>query len=136
MRVFMSIVLLSIISTGLAAERSGDRRSRGARSGHRRAGGDNERMADMLRERHEQRKEKMADMIEERKSKLADHKTGRKLLDDEEHARFSRQIVNFGRKLDQLNSMSDAEREEMIGHEVDMMDRMKDRERDMFRRDL
>jgi len=93
-------------------------------------------MANMLRERHEQRKLKMEEMIQERKLKLADHKSGRKLLDDEEHERFNRQIVNFGRKLEQLNSMSEAEREEMIAHEVDMMDRMKERERDLFRRDL
>mmetsp|Transcript_17916 Transcript_17916/g.33334 ORF Transcript_17916/g.33334 Transcript_17916/m.33334 type:complete len:139 (-) Transcript_17916:17-433(-) len=138
MRLFVFVaVLFATVTTGaLAAERSRDRRSRSGRSGYRRAGGDKERMADMLRERHEQRKEKMAEMIEERKSKLADHSAGRKLLNDEEHERFSRQIVNFGRKLEQLNSMTDAEREDMIAHEVDMMDRMKERERDMFRRDL
>uniref|UniRef100_A0A7S1ZMD2 Uncharacterized protein n=1 Tax=Trieres chinensis TaxID=1514140 RepID=A0A7S1ZMD2_TRICV len=94
------------------------------------------RMTDMLRERHEQRKSKLAEMIEERKVKLADHKAGRSLLVDEEHERFSRQVVNFGRKLEQLNSMSEAEREEMISHEVDMMERMRERESEMFRSDL
>ena len=98
--------------------------------------GDKNGMIDRLRERHEERKSKLAEMVEERKVKLADHKAGRKLLQDEEHERFSRQVVNFGRKLDQLHSMSESELEEMISHEVEMMERMQDRETEMFRREL
>ena len=81
-------------------------------------------------ERMDSREQKIKEMIEERKQQLAEHESGRTLLDTEvnthrnqltstiylfqlylnfvmqNHARVKRQIVNFGRKLEQMQGMS------------------------------
>jgi hypothetical protein len=48
--------------------------------------------------------EKIQEMIQERRTMLEDHENGSRRLNDEEHARASRQAVNFQRKLDTMKA--------------------------------
>ena len=48
--------------------------------------------------------ENIQKMIHERGRMLKDHENGDRRLNDEEHARASRQVVNFQRKLDAMKA--------------------------------
>ena len=56
------------------------------------------------------------------------------LLSTEDHERVTSQVDNFRRKLDQILSMTDADREEMVEREVGMMERRRTRMREVGRR--
>merc|ERR1719464_923335 len=85
----------------------------------------NDEKVKMVMERMNAREEKIIEMIDERKKQLADHESGRSLLNNEDHERVKRQIVNFGRKLDQMQSMSAKDKHEMVQREVEMYDEMR-----------
>jgi hypothetical protein len=48
--------------------------------------------------------EKIQEMIHERVAMLESHESGNRRLNDEEHARATRQVVNFQRKLDSMKA--------------------------------
>jgi hypothetical protein len=49
-------------------------------------------------------------LLEERHRSLSDHESGRSLLNDEEHSRFQRQVINFDRKLKQMKESTHNDR--------------------------
>lgn len=53
-------------------------------------------------------------LLEEHGRKLQDHKSGRRLLDDEEHRKLLRQVDAFQRKLTQINGATDKDRMERL----------------------
>jgi hypothetical protein len=48
--------------------------------------------------------------LEERRQSLSEHESGRSLLNDEEHNRFQRQVINFERKLKQMKESTHNDR--------------------------
>lgn len=49
-------------------------------------------------------------LLEERRQILSEHESGRSLLSDEEHSRFQRQVINFERKLKQMEESTHNDR--------------------------
>lgn len=78
----------------------------------------------MLSARHERRKEKLAELIEDRKGQVEAHQSGRKLLSTEDHHRVLKQIDNFSRKLETLQSVSQEHLNDIMGTEADALFRM------------
>lgn len=92
-----------------------------------RSGFDKEEMRGHIKERMLMRENKMKELIELRSKALEDHATGRRLLEDEEHQRFTRQVKNFKLKLERNAKLSSNELEEMVEHELVMMETMSER---------
>lgn len=86
---------------------------------------DKEKLVKMMNDRHERRMTKMEDMLKERQVQLEDHNAGRRLLKDEDHERILRQVNNFGRKLEQMKSMDEEEKKEMIETEAASFHKMR-----------
>lgn len=57
-----------------------------------------------IKNHHRARMEKIQEMIHERVAMLESHESGNRRLNDEEHARATRQVVNFQRKLDSMKA--------------------------------
>jgi hypothetical protein len=57
---------------------------------------------DPIKENHERRMARLAEMIDERHQRMADHKSGRRRLTEDEFHRTARQVENFQRKLDSM----------------------------------
>lgn len=93
-----------------------------------------EQMTDSIVDRNERRQQKLQRILEERERDLADHNSGRRFLSTEDHERVTSQVDNFRRKLDQILSMTDADREEMVEREIGMMERRRTRMREVGRR--
>ena len=57
---------------------------------------------------HEKRRDSLARILEETKEKVADHHSGRKLLEDDQIALFEKRVGLYERKLEKMNQpMSD-----------------------------
>ena len=121
----LAILLVCVIATWSPVAVNAGRRDSDRRD---------EEMRARIVERMATRKEKLGEMIEERKNQLADHKSGRSLLSDDDHERVKRQIKNFSRKLEQLSNISPSEHEEMVTREMEML-QMHDREQRRLQRD-
>eukprot|EP00546_Thalassionema_frauenfeldii_P020746 CAMPEP_0178896298 /NCGR_PEP_ID=MMETSP0786-20121207/1086_1 /TAXON_ID=186022 /ORGANISM="Thalassionema frauenfeldii, Strain CCMP 1798" /LENGTH=112 /DNA_ID=CAMNT_0020566667 /DNA_START=94 /DNA_END=429 /DNA_ORIENTATION=+ len=81
-------------------------------------------IAERYNTRHEKRMEKLSELISERKQQLTDHESGHRRLSSEEHSRILRQKSNFQKKLEQLQSMTKEEIDEMVKNEVEAIHRM------------
>ena len=64
---------------------------------------------DFMRDHHERRMAKLEEMIQDRKSALEDHEAGTRRLNEDDHARFTRQVTNFERKLERMKEMNSDE---------------------------
>jgi len=62
---------------------------------------------DKVRAHEEHRMNKMKEILETRRTHLQEHAEGTRVLTDEEHAKYTRQVNNFQRKLDERSVMSD-----------------------------
>jgi hypothetical protein len=59
---------------------------------------------DIIKANHNNRMAKLKEMIEDRRTMLEDHTAGRRLLNEEDHARTTKQYSNFQRKLEQMEN--------------------------------
>mmetsp|Transcript_3568 Transcript_3568/g.6541 ORF Transcript_3568/g.6541 Transcript_3568/m.6541 type:complete len:89 (+) Transcript_3568:240-506(+) len=78
----------------------------------------------MLSNRHDRRMLKLGELLAARKKEIDDHNSGRRRLNSEDHARVLRQVTNFQRKLDEMNSKDKEEHQRFLEHEADAYDRM------------
>jgi hypothetical protein len=110
---FMALAAIVVSVSGDAAVKT-RRRSR-------------EQMAASVIERQALREQKLEELLSERKAQLDDHEAGRALLSGDDHARISRQVEAFGKKLETMKTMTDKDRSEMLQREMDMMDQINSR---------
>lgn len=80
-------------------------------------------MTDLI-ERQALREQKLEELLSERKAQLDDHEAGRALLSGDDHARVSRQVDAFGKKLETMKTMTQREMDEMLQREMEMMDQI------------
>eukprot|EP00544_Gedaniella_sp_CCMP2646_P010091 CAMPEP_0202505388 /NCGR_PEP_ID=MMETSP1361-20130828/47153_1 /ASSEMBLY_ACC=CAM_ASM_000849 /TAXON_ID=210615 /ORGANISM="Staurosira complex sp., Strain CCMP2646" /LENGTH=129 /DNA_ID=CAMNT_0049139121 /DNA_START=133 /DNA_END=522 /DNA_ORIENTATION=- len=85
---------------------------------------DRENLIKMLSNRHDRRMLKLGELLSARKKEIDDHNSGRRRLNSEDHARVLRQVTNFQRKLDEMNSKDKEEHQRFLEHEADAYDRM------------
>eukprot|EP00545_Synedropsis_sp_CCMP1620_P014856 CAMPEP_0119006370 /NCGR_PEP_ID=MMETSP1176-20130426/2256_1 /TAXON_ID=265551 /ORGANISM="Synedropsis recta cf, Strain CCMP1620" /LENGTH=134 /DNA_ID=CAMNT_0006958279 /DNA_START=314 /DNA_END=718 /DNA_ORIENTATION=+ len=78
----------------------------------------------LLNDRHARRMEKLGELLEERQTQLVDHERGHRKLNTEDHARVTRQSVNFERKLTQLKSVDPTEHADMMQHDAESLYRL------------
>ena len=86
-----------------------------------------EQMMTDLIERQALREQKLEELLSERKAQLDDHEAGRSLLSGDDHARVSRQVDAYGKKLEAMKTMTDKDRSEMLQREMEMMDQINSR---------
>ena len=86
-----------------------------------------EQMMTDLTERQALREQKLEELLSERKAQLDDHEAGRSLLSGDDHARVSRQVDAYGKKLEAMKTMTDKDRSEMLQREMEMMDQINSR---------
>ena len=84
-------------------------------------------MTDLIEERQALREQQLEVMLSERKAQLADHEAGRSLLSGDDHARVTKQVEVFGKKLKTMKEMTDRDRSEMLQREMEMMDQINSR---------
>lgn len=77
-------------------------------------------------ERHERRIQKLEGMLEDRKASLEAHQSGRKLMEDADLERVTRQVTNFAKKIDQMKNMDETQRRELAKHQEEVYRSMKE----------
>lgn len=85
---------------------------------------DKSKLYSFVNDRHESRTNKLAELLKERREQMDHHESGHRKLSAEDHARVTRQITNFGRKLEQLKNMDEDDRKDMLQHEAESLYRM------------
>lgn len=85
---------------------------------------DKSKLYSFLNDRHEKRTAKLSELLQERKEQLKAHEGGHRKLSQEDHERVTRQIKNFGRKLEQLQNLDHDERKDLLQHEAESMYRL------------
>lgn len=116
MKVSMAFMALAAIVVGVSGEAATKTRRRSR-----------EQMMTDLIERQALREQKLEEMLSERKAQLADHEAGRSLLSGDDHARVTKQVEAFGKKLKTMKEMTDRDRSEMLQREMEMMDQINSR---------
>jgi hypothetical protein len=116
MKVSIAFMALATIFVGVSGEAATKTRRRSR-----------EQMMTDIIERQALREQKLEEMLSERKAQLADHEAGRSLLSGDDHARVTKQVEAFGRKLKTMNEMTDRDRSEMLQREMEMMDQINSR---------
>uniref|UniRef100_A0A7S2HUZ0 Uncharacterized protein n=1 Tax=Helicotheca tamesis TaxID=374047 RepID=A0A7S2HUZ0_9STRA len=80
---------------------------------------DREEARKFILDRKERHKEKTRNLLEQRKTQLAEHHAGRKLLSNDDHEKFTRQVKNFERKLNQPEPARSEENQILLEKEID-----------------
>ena len=116
MKVSIAFMALAAIVVGVSGEAATKTRRRSR-----------EQMMTDLIERQALREQKLEEMLSERKAQLADHEAGRSLLSGGDHARVTKQVEAFGKKLKTMKEMTDRDRSEMLQREMEMTDQINSR---------